>query len=63
MSALLDAVSAAREARDAAQAHYREVVRKAREHHSLSELARAAGITRSGVQHLLRSDSSRDEKT
>ena len=56
MSALLDAITQAREARDAAQAHYREVVRKAREHHSLSELARAAGITRSGVQHLLRKD-------
>jgi hypothetical protein len=55
VSAFLEAVQHARHLRDLAEQGFREtLVRAKQEGHSLSELGRAAGLTRAGVQYLLR---------
>jgi hypothetical protein len=55
VSAFLEAVQHARELRDAAARNFRDaLVRAKQEGHSLSELGRAAGLTRAGVAYLLR---------
>ena len=55
MSAFLEAVSSARKLRDLANRSFREALIRAKEEgHSLSELGRAAGLTRAGVAYLLR---------
>lgn len=63
MSALLQAVEIARERRDVAQADYaqadaglRAAIVRAREEHSLRQIARAAGVTYNGVRHLAGED-------
>jgi len=55
VSAFLEAVQHARNLRDLADRSFREaLVRAKQEGHSLSELGRAAGLTRAGVAYLLR---------
>lgn len=55
MSSFLEAVSHARKLRDSAERGFRSaLVRAKSEGHSLSELGRAAGLTRAGVAYLLR---------
>jgi len=69
LTVFLEAVSDARKLRDLADRNFREalvlrdladrnfreaLVRAQREGHSLSELGRAAGLTRAGVAYLLR---------
>lgn len=60
MSALLDAVTQARELRDAAgadweraDAEFRRSLARAHEQHSLREIGRAAGLTFAGVRYLI----------
>ena len=60
MSALLDAVTQARELRDAAGAdweradrEFRRSLARAAEEHSLREIGRAAGLTFTGVRYLI----------
>jgi hypothetical protein len=54
MSALLEAITLARDLRDSAEREFRTALVNAKERHSLSELARAGGLSRAGVQYLLR---------
>ena len=54
MTALLQIVSDAREIRDQAEREFRLAICRAKERHSFREVAAAAGMTRAGVQHVLR---------
>lgn len=54
MSVLLDVVTEARELRDRAEHEFRTALVRAKAHHSLAELARAAGMSRPGIQYILR---------
>ena len=54
MSHLLDAVREGRDLRDATQAAFVQAVRRAKVKHSYREVADAAGMTRSGIQRVLR---------
>jgi hypothetical protein len=54
VSFLLEAVEEARETRDRAEACFRDALRSARKHHSLSEIGRAAKLTAPGVRYLLK---------
>ena len=54
MSAFLEAVTIARELRDSAEKEFRSALVRARAHHSMSEVGRAAGLTRQGIAYLLR---------
>lgn len=53
MSALLDAVREAADAREDAEHAFRAALREARAEHSLREIAHAAGLTAPGVRYLL----------
>ena len=54
MSHLLAIVAESREIRDQAEREFRLAVCRAKERHSFREVAQAAGMTRAGVQHVLR---------
>ena len=56
MSTLLRAVTRAANRRTHADQAYRAAITEARNLHSLSEIARAAGITPQGVSYLTRPD-------
>lgn len=52
MSAYLEAVAQARDRRADAEQEFRAALMRAREHHSLREIAPYAGMTYAGVQWL-----------
>lgn len=54
MSVYLEAVQATREERENAESAFRAALREAAEHHSLSEIAAVAELTKSGVHYLIR---------
>jgi len=59
VSAVLDAVREAAQARDAADSDFRRLLREAHgEGHSLAEIGRAAGLTKQGVRWLIRREES-----
>ena len=60
MSALLAIVEAAREARDTANRDFVRAVVRAKRKHSYAQVAAASGLTRAGVQHVLRREKERN---
>ena len=61
MSVYLEAVAQAREHRQDAEAEFRAALKRAAQHHSLREIAPAAGMTYSGVAWLLKSKEANDD--
>lgn len=53
MSAYLEAVAQARDQREQSEAAFRAALARAAEHHSLRQIAPYAGMTFTGVHHLL----------
>lgn len=56
MSAYLEAVAQAREHRADAETEFRNALKRAREHHSLREIAPHAGLTFAGVAFLTKTE-------